>query len=269
MEIDTAKQHLDGKTPVLELYVWIDTQGKIWFSHYRKPMANTGVVSAKSGMSTRTKKTILFQEGMRRLVNMHPDLPWKEKAVWLSELNLRMRQAQYPRSFRQGIINRVVGAYSKLMEEHIDGHSMYQTRQKEKTTDQTQWFRQKGYQTTASIPVTLNGQLRRDLTDALNKTMWNVKILDSLGPTVTDKVMRRNHNPPPSCEKPNCVMCRVKPSYSKCFQPNIGYTFVCNRSPCSDNIKTDNLSADRLIRQLTANPNPEVSKPALYVGESY
>ena len=68
VKVDTANNHIDGKVPILNMLVWVDGDGKIWHSHYRKVMANNSVVWSMSGMSSKVKRTVLFQECMTRLI---------------------------------------------------------------------------------------------------------------------------------------------------------------------------------------------------------
>jgi hypothetical protein len=51
--------------------------------HYAKPMASRAVVMARSAFSTTTKRNILVEEGMRRLRNCSPSLPWEIKKGFL------------------------------------------------------------------------------------------------------------------------------------------------------------------------------------------
>ena len=268
MEVDTANNYIDGKTPVMDLYMWVDGDDKIRFSHHRKKVANNAVVWSNSGMSTRTKQNILFQEGMRRLKNMHPDLSWNLKANQLSDLNLRMRQAGYSDSFRQTMLIRIVTAYNKILTAHKDGFSMYQTDRQKTKKDKTEWIRKTGHDITAALPLTVDNKLRNKLSQALSKFRWKIKFVDSLGPTINSQLMRSNHNPPAKCDRDRCVMCSIKPSNMRCHKSNIGYRFLCHREPCVSNLDLTKLSTDKLLDQLSANPGQD-NPPAVYEGESF
>ena len=63
-----------GWMPVLDLQV--RTEGnQIQFMYYEKPCSNNMVIGERSAMSSSTKRTVLIQEGLRRLLNTSPDLP--------------------------------------------------------------------------------------------------------------------------------------------------------------------------------------------------
>ena len=69
---------------ILDLEVWIE-EGKIYHQFFKKSMAERRVVQARSSFSFSTSKkgSILMEEGMRRVRNYSPDLPWHKKAYFL------------------------------------------------------------------------------------------------------------------------------------------------------------------------------------------
>ena len=107
--------------------VWVTEEGKILHNHYSKPMSNTEVVHPNSGLSSASKRLMIFNEGLRRLKSCHPDLPWKTKAGHLTNLAQSMKNQGYTESFRLTIIRRVVTAYNKLLLEHQNGNSLYKS----------------------------------------------------------------------------------------------------------------------------------------------
>ena len=75
VEIDTPYKHPNCRAPILEMEVWVTEEGKVMHNHYAKPMAYTGVVHPNSGLSSATKRLMIFNEGLRRLKSCHPELP--------------------------------------------------------------------------------------------------------------------------------------------------------------------------------------------------
>ena len=189
-------------------------------------MANPGVVWSRSGLSSETKRTILFREGLRRLTNCSPELTWSIKAAWLSDLNFYMRIAGHTYSFRQSITKRIIGAYNTA----VQTGQLYRGRQTRRSDKEAKggelWFKQLGYDVTASVPVTVGNKLADTLQQVTARTKWKVKFIDMCGPTVIRTLMRANHNPPPTCNKPRCLMCLDGPSNMKCHAQNISYQMV-------------------------------------------
>ena len=68
---------------------------------------------------------------------------------------------------------RIVTAYAQLMEKYESGESIYRSKRDRQNTrmrkDQTDWFRQRGYQVTASVPLTVNSELTRILMKEADK----------------------------------------------------------------------------------------------------
>ena len=87
LEVDYPSQHVDGKLPILDLKVWVESrrvqgvgegENKVSvFLHefYSKDVASKCVVNGKSAMSWSCKRTILTQEVLRILRNCSRELP--------------------------------------------------------------------------------------------------------------------------------------------------------------------------------------------------
>ena len=69
---DYPSIHEDGKVPMLDVKMWIETvEGRrvVLYEHYEKEMATKAVVNAKSALPMQTKRTVLTQEMLRRLLH--------------------------------------------------------------------------------------------------------------------------------------------------------------------------------------------------------
>ena len=64
-------------------------------------MANFLVMLHNSAMPTKVKRTVLTQEVIRVLRNCRLELPWEEKAKFLTELAVRMKSSGYNEKFRR------------------------------------------------------------------------------------------------------------------------------------------------------------------------
>ena len=96
---------------------------------YHKPMASPYVIMERSAMSGKTKRSALFQEGLRRLNNCSLDLEWEEKAVFLTELSWKMMISGYSGTSRYQLIKGVVERYRDMVGKYRAGtFSIYKTR---------------------------------------------------------------------------------------------------------------------------------------------
>ena len=265
VESDRPGKHSNNQVAILDLEVGPTPSGKIQHQHYRKPMANPGVVWSRSGLSSDVKRTILFREGLRRLSNCSPELAWSIKAAWLSDLNFYMRLAGHTFSYRLSITKRVIAAYNAA----VQTGQLYRDRQSRRSDKNASggqmWLKKFGYDVTASVPVTVDNKLTDTLKQVSARTRWKVKYVDLCGPTVLKTLMRANHNPPSTCSKPRCLMCLEGPSNMRCHAQNISYRMVCNRTPCSDNLDMKKLKTAQLLRQI----EQKGAKPSLYEGQSF
>ena len=154
-----------------------------------------------------------------------------------------------------------LGAYNKA----LDNGQLYRSKQErhmDKDQDSQLWFKKMGYQVTASVPVTVGNKLQEVLKQTTARSKWKVKYIDVCGPTALRTLMRANHNPPPTCNKPRCLKCHETPSYMKCHAQNISYRMVCTREPCSENLDFTKLSTAQILNQV----HRKGAKPALYEG---
>ena len=111
MEEDVPSQHQSGKLPVLDLQVWVEeVEGvpQVMFEFYKKPMKSDTLLLARSAISNSTKRSTLFSEGMRRLLNCSPELPWETKAKHLSKFSYGLLISGYSHRYRLDLINGVL-----------------------------------------------------------------------------------------------------------------------------------------------------------------
>ena len=74
------------------------------FDFYSKPMANQKVMAEASAAPLAQKRTVLTQEGIRRLLNCTEELPWSVKAAHLSNYMQKLRNSGYSVKFRSEIL---------------------------------------------------------------------------------------------------------------------------------------------------------------------
>ena len=103
---DTPGSNENGRMPVLDLNIWIQNiehQQKITHSFYKKKVGSQFTVLKRSALSYQTKKNTLYQEGLRRISNISPGLPWEETRRHMSEYSNMLRISGY--NEREGFHN--------------------------------------------------------------------------------------------------------------------------------------------------------------------
>ena len=109
---DYPSKHEDNKIPILDLKCWMDSENRVWHQHYEKPVSTTKVLHSESALSWRTKRNVAVSESVRRLRNCSVDLPWEQKAYFLSDYMGRLKQAGYNEKFRVSILNQAIARYN-------------------------------------------------------------------------------------------------------------------------------------------------------------
>ena len=98
------------------LKLWVDKDELIKFSFYAKEMSSKYLIPMKSAHSQSMKRSMLSNEGLRRLLNMSPYLPWEEFAN-----AVKMWRSGYPASWRAVAVQSALGRYKKMLKDEEDG----------------------------------------------------------------------------------------------------------------------------------------------------
>ena len=108
---------------------WVENR-TIFHQFYKKPMSSRTLTMARSALPVSQKRSILVQEGLRRLANFSPELPWLLKVQAINLLCIDMHDSGHTERFRSTVVSRVIGKYSKNLENHRNGtKSMLRTRE--------------------------------------------------------------------------------------------------------------------------------------------
>ena len=85
LEADYSDKYPDKKVPILDIKVWVDTEGRVMHEYYSKQVSSKAVVDAKSAMPFKDKRTILTQDLLRILLRYSLELPWSQKKKHIKE----------------------------------------------------------------------------------------------------------------------------------------------------------------------------------------
>ena len=249
MEEDSPSAHRNGRLPILDMEFWVK-ENIILHQFYKKPMATRKVTLARSALSSSQKRSILVQEGLRRLANYSPNLPWSEKIKSLNLLCIDMYDCGHSENFRTTIMSRVVAKYKKNLDNHMKGiKTMFRTKEeREEQINATggrktkaNWFRntRDNTTTTMTVPTTPGGLLLKNLQTSLASCpapgKCRTKVLEGEGVTVQRQIVRSNPFPRSTCGRPDCVLDQQSDGGCKeqCYQEGVGYCSTCSR--CREN----------------------------------
>ena len=217
MKEDVASNHHTEKLPILDMAMWVVDGKKFMHEHYTKLVSSKSVIMERSAFTNREKRNILMEEGNRRLRNCHPDLPWKQKAVFLTELNLSMMETGHTERFRGLVTTRVVARYRKTLRNHRLGRvQMYRNREEREEqraeqggkTTASEWMRKSGATTIVNISATKDNKLTLAIEQALGSCPAPkdtlTKVQERPGRSVRQILVRGNPFPRATCGRKYC-----------------------------------------------------------------
>ena len=179
MEVDAPTFHANGKLPILDLEVWVESGSKLMHSFYKKSVSSKKVVMARSALSNQSKRSIMVSEAFRRLANCHPDLPLEQMATFLTEFNVAMCESGHEEGFRRMVTERAISKYvSACQRRQETGVEMYRSKEERKEAirktggkpGKAEWFQRLGYQNTLQVPATLGSKLVTIVKNVLDKS---------------------------------------------------------------------------------------------------
>ena len=243
LEEDYPSKHQTQRLPILDLEVWIEGD-QICHTFYQKAVANKKVVMARSALSASMKRSILVQEGIRRLKNTSPDLPWAHKLDHLNGFMLAMYRSGHQQPFRTIVAKRVIAKYQSTLSNHQqENPNMYRSKQERKEQivmaggrpDKSDWYKKLGKEVTVTVPATVDSKLAEEVRDNLKNVKDGDKylVLEDGGRSIHQDLIRSNFGPRANCDRPSCLPCQSGPTHGKCYKPNIGYRVACAREPCT------------------------------------
>ena len=209
-------------------------------------MANRLVVQAGTAFSASKKRSILMEEGQRRLKNCSPELDWEKKTVFLNRFSSDMKLSGHTPSFRGIVLKRVILKYENDLSNHTEGKKMMYRSQEERlkqkevekqSSSKDGWFRSDGATSTLTVPSTPNGALaekvRENLSRGRQPAGTRTKVIESGGVLTNAGILKSNQFPITNCLRADCVLCFQKDGEkpTTCQVNGIGYQGQCSRCP--------------------------------------
>ena len=106
---DFPSKNTDNMMPLLDLKLWVEEMSSKYFIPFR------------SAHSKSMKRSMLANEGLRRLLNMSPTLEWNESVKVMNEFAVKMSRSGYPASWREEAVKVCIQKYEAMVQEDKDG----------------------------------------------------------------------------------------------------------------------------------------------------
>ena len=253
LTVETPCNFQDGKLPVLDVKVNINEKEncRIDFEFFEKETKYPKVILADSALSFSKKRTILTQEGLRRLRNTKIELGVEVQRAHLNKFMLKLKNSGYNYKFRTEISDSILKAHQKIVEDDLKGvKPMYRSaewnkeaRQMAKSKKKFNWWNNEKskiqYSSVLFVTPTPGGVLASDVQrreEELNRNNpERVKIVERGGLKIKDILCSKNPFKKANCTQKTCPMCtgsefiEVSPEENKipCCANNVGYSWQC------------------------------------------
>ena len=123
---DVPTNHEDGRVPILDIKVSVNSDNLIDYIFYQKPMASKKVILKSSAMSYRNKIITLTQECFRRLHNTSESIEESVKIVILNKFMKSLKLSGYGESERLLILESGLNTFEKLKKREVEGERPFQ-----------------------------------------------------------------------------------------------------------------------------------------------
>ncbi|PFX15321.1 Transposon Ty3-G Gag-Pol polyprotein [Stylophora pistillata] len=247
LEIDYPSKHQDGKLPILDLKVWMETKGEetdrqdekasasvIMYEFYSKSMASKTVIHARSAVSWSTKRTVLTQEVLRVLLNCSRLLPWERVVENVNEMVLRMQYSGYSKKFRYEVVDSALKAFRARQRAERKGERPLHRpkewrkveREKEKSERKSNWYKRGGNESVIFVPATPNSRLRKEYQTEIKQQGFNIKVVEKAGIAIKRLLQKSDPFKPRQCGREDCPVCSTG-GKGPCDRESVTYEIKC------------------------------------------
>ena len=197
MEPDYGSKYASGRVPVLDLQVWVDSTNKVQTSFYKKEVSSPFVMLYRSAVSSRTKRTTLLQEGLRRLNNMSEGVPLEERHSIMSTFMNSLRILGYDAKYRLDLLKGIIQRHDQIEQEIKAGSRTRNRNRCEIDSMKSEkggrygntWFLTGTNTVVCNVPCTPGGLLAKQVKNKLEGVRGpdggTIKIVETAGRSVT------------------------------------------------------------------------------------
>ena len=245
LEVDYPSKHQNGKLPIFDLKVWIETKEKetekqdekaslIIYEFRSKSVASKAVINAKSALNWSTKRTVLTQEVLRVLLNCSRMLPWERVVENANEMVLRMQYSGYSKKFRYEVVHSALKAYKTRKKADQEGERPLHRpkewrkdeREQEKMGKKSNWYKRGGNEAVIFVPATPNSQLQKEYKKEIKRQGFQIKVVEKTGVAIKRLLQKSDPFKPRQCEREDCPVCTTG-GKGPCNRESVTYEIKC------------------------------------------
>ena len=242
LTVDYPSNHADDKVPMLDVKMWIETVGNkrlILYEHYEKEMTTKAVIHARSALPTRTKRTVLTQEMLRRLLHCSRHLPWERVCAHANDYMKKLQYSGYDQLFRYNVVRSALKAFDHITKCDDNGvrpknrekNWKRVERIEEKRRKRNEWYKEGGFDSVLFVPMTPHGELRKAYQKEVRRSGLRIRIVERTGRTLKSQLQRSNPFKETNCGRRKCFVCTTT-NKGNCNAEGITYELKCKNENC-------------------------------------
>ena len=219
LEVPSASD--SGWMRVLDFQMRIGADKSVEWKFCKKPESSKVFVLNRSAVSGRVKRTMLAQEGIRRLRNTRPDLVEGLRVELMEDFSEMMMISGYPEHYRASVLQAVLTGYSRQVEAAQRGEKpLYRPRQwreeerrRGRSLKGAAWFRPAD--TVLFLPATpdsvLADRARKVVNQEGKRLGVTVKVVERAGLSLKQQLVKTDLSLGGPCPQGDCTICETNP----------------------------------------------------------
>ena len=210
---DCSSNHIDGKTPVLDIRVWtqyVDGKGwKILHCHYIKEVSTRKVMHQESSHGERMKFHVMINEMDRIMRNTSPYLLFEDSLKPSLEYFVkRMRYSGYSKLFIHDTIVKAFEKFDVRIDRHSEGKSYYNLEELTNRVKGKEWYKENGkFEAVMFVEATPKSEYLRNVKKLVTKHKLKIKVVEKAGQTIKQVLQRSDPYQNNTCNRDNCFVC--------------------------------------------------------------
>ena len=246
VKADYPSKNLDGKMPLLDLKLWVSEEEEVKFGFYAKSVSSKYFIPYRSSHSQSMKRSMLANEGMRRLLNISPELPWEAFVDVMDDFAVKMWRSGYPESWRADAVNASLKKYEDMLKAEREGERplfrpktfMEEERAMAKLVKAKRWHKAGGEEDIlAGAPLIVcpraGGAVARKMKAVCKQFKEEHKIevkVYERGGLKVGSLAKSDPLKPAMCGRDNCFPC-TSGGGGDCSKSSVGYRLECLKCP--------------------------------------
>ena len=213
---DCCSNHGDGKTPILDVKVWIGRSSKgvvkVLHTHYMKEVSSRLVMHSDTSHSQRMQYNVIVNEMDRITRNCSPHLDWDISVVpSFSYFVKRMVYSGYSKKIVYETLSKALDKYDIRIERFDAGYSYYDISDPSKKKRKGhEWYKgdNNEYESVMFVEATPESTYKNEVQKLVKKHKLKIRVVERAGVTIQRILQRSDPFQRRICNRNDCFVCQ-------------------------------------------------------------